>query len=62
MVTNALSDGEQAAFAAIVQGDVKKGSALVIRYEGPRGSPGMPEAPSLPLFSLLRTTSKAPHQ
>ena len=24
-------------------GEIKKGSALVIRYEGPRGSPGMPE-------------------
>ena len=36
-------DGEQAAFEAIIRGDIKKGSALVIRYEGPRGSPGMPE-------------------
>ena len=24
-------------------GEINKGSALVIRYEGPRGSPGMPE-------------------
>ena len=24
-------------------GEVRKGSALIIRYEGPRGSPGMPE-------------------
>merc|ERR1719284_1056746 len=36
-------DGEQAAFHAIIRGEVRKGSALVIRYEGPRGSPGMPE-------------------
>ena len=36
-------DGEQAAFEAIIRGEVKKGSALIIRYEGPRGSPGMPE-------------------
>jgi dihydroxy-acid dehydratase len=36
-------DGEQAAFEAIIRGEVRKGSALVIRYEGPRGSPGMPE-------------------
>eukprot|EP01098_Paradermamoeba_levis_P004660 TRINITY_DN1985_c0_g1_i1.p1 TRINITY_DN1985_c0_g1~~TRINITY_DN1985_c0_g1_i1.p1 ORF type:complete len:585 (+),score=189.63 TRINITY_DN1985_c0_g1_i1:58-1812(+) len=36
-------DGEQDAFNAIMKGEVKKGSVLVIRYEGPRGSPGMPE-------------------
>lgn len=36
-------DGEQAAFRAIIQGRVRKGSVLVIRFEGPRGSPGMPE-------------------
>merc|ERR1719284_719072 len=36
-------DGEQAAFHAIIRGEVRKGSALIIRYEGPRGSPGMPE-------------------
>lgn len=36
-------NGEQAAFKAVIQGEVRKGSALVIRYEGPRGSPGMPE-------------------
>ena len=36
-------DGEQAAFEGIIRGEVKKGEALIIRYEGPRGSPGMPE-------------------
>eukprot|EP01097_Dermamoeba_algensis_P009334 TRINITY_DN6550_c0_g1_i1.p1 TRINITY_DN6550_c0_g1~~TRINITY_DN6550_c0_g1_i1.p1 ORF type:complete len:549 (-),score=120.35 TRINITY_DN6550_c0_g1_i1:72-1718(-) len=36
-------DGEQDAFRAIMEGHVKKGSVLVIRYEGPKGSPGMPE-------------------
>ena len=36
-------DGEQAAFEAIIRGEIRKGSALIIRYEGPRGSPGMPE-------------------
>jgi len=41
-------DGEQSAFDAIMAGQVKKGSVIVIRYEGPKGSPGMPEmlAPS----------------
>ncbi|XP_074609045.1 dihydroxy-acid dehydratase 2-like isoform X3 [Acropora palmata] len=36
-------DGEEQAFQAIVSGKIKAGDALVIRYEGPRGSPGMPE-------------------
>lgn len=36
-------DGEEQAFQAIVSGKIKPGDALVIRYEGPRGSPGMPE-------------------
>eukprot|EP01012_Entosiphon_sulcatum_P037729 TRINITY_DN4857_c0_g1_i1.p1 TRINITY_DN4857_c0_g1~~TRINITY_DN4857_c0_g1_i1.p1 ORF type:complete len:600 (-),score=89.25 TRINITY_DN4857_c0_g1_i1:15-1718(-) len=36
-------DGEFAAFEAIMAGNVAKGSVLVIRYEGPKGSPGMPE-------------------
>jgi len=36
-------NGEQAAFRAIIQGKIKKGSVLIIRYEGPKGSPGMPE-------------------
>jgi len=30
-------------YNAIQAGEVKKGSVLVIRYEGPKGSPGMPE-------------------
>jgi len=36
-------DDEELAFAAIMRQEIKKGDALVIRYEGPRGSPGMPE-------------------
>ncbi|XP_065181071.1 dihydroxy-acid dehydratase 2-like [Sycon ciliatum] len=36
-------DGEQKAFDAIMQGQLKPGHVLVIRYEGPKGSPGMPE-------------------
>jgi dihydroxy-acid dehydratase len=34
---------EEAALAAILAGRVKKGDVLVIRYEGPRGGPGMRE-------------------
>lgn len=34
---------ENDAYEAIVAGKIKKGDVLVIRYEGPKGSPGMPE-------------------
>jgi dihydroxy-acid dehydratase len=36
-------DSEEAAFAAVQGGRIKAGDALVIRYEGPRGGPGMRE-------------------
>jgi len=36
-------DNEDAAFAEIMAGGIRKGDVLVIRYEGPKGSPGMPE-------------------
>jgi dihydroxy-acid dehydratase len=36
-------DEEAAAFAAIMGGEVKAGDALVLRYQGPKGGPGMPE-------------------
>eukprot|EP00942_MAST-04A_sp_MAST-4A-sp1_P001648 g1648.t1 len=36
-------DTEFLAYEAIVNGDIKAGDVLIIRYEGPKGSPGMPE-------------------
>lgn len=36
-------DGEYAANAGISNGEVKAGEVIVIRYEGPKGGPGMPE-------------------
>jgi dihydroxy-acid dehydratase len=36
-------ENEEAAFAAVGAGDVKAGDVVVIRYEGPRGGPGMRE-------------------
>jgi len=36
-------DSEDAAYKAIMNGLIKKGTVLVIRNEGPKGSPGMPE-------------------
>jgi dihydroxy-acid dehydratase len=36
-------DSEEEAFAAVQQGQIRSGDVLVIRYEGPRGGPGMRE-------------------
>ena len=36
-------DGEDGAMAAIMAGDIKPGTVIVIRYEGPKGGPGMRE-------------------
>jgi len=36
-------DSEEAAFAAVEAGKIKPGDVVVIRYEGPRGGPGMRE-------------------
>ncbi len=36
-------DSEEDALAAILDGSIRRGDVLVIRYEGPRGGPGMRE-------------------
>jgi len=36
-------DSEEDAFAAVQAGEIKTGDVVVIRYEGPRGGPGMRE-------------------
>ena len=36
-------DGEPLALKAVLDKKIKAGDVIVIRYEGPRGSPGMPE-------------------
>jgi dihydroxy-acid dehydratase len=36
-------ESEEAAFAAVQQGRITAGDVVVIRYEGPRGGPGMRE-------------------
>jgi dihydroxy-acid dehydratase len=41
--TARVYDGEEKATAAILAGKVKAGDVVVIRYEGPRGGPGMRE-------------------
>jgi dihydroxy-acid dehydratase len=41
--TARVFDGEQAALEAILAGSIAPGTAVVIRYEGPKGGPGMRE-------------------
>ena len=36
-------DGERAAFEAVTKGEIEKGDVVVLRYEGPKGGPGMQE-------------------
>ena len=36
-------DSEEETLAALEKGEIKPGAVVVIRYEGPRGGPGMPE-------------------
>jgi dihydroxy-acid dehydratase len=36
-------DSEEAAFAVVQRGDIRAGDVVVIRYEGPKGGPGMRE-------------------
>lgn len=36
-------DGEEAMLRALEQGKIAKGDVIIIRYEGPKGGPGMPE-------------------
>ncbi len=47
-------DGEQAAMKAILGQEIQEGDVMVIRYEGPRGAPGMPEmlSPTSALMGL----------
>ena len=47
-------DSEELAMAAIMEGTVKSGDVVVIRYEGPKGGPGMREmlAPTSAIMGL----------
>ena len=38
-----MFDSEEACLAAILAGAVKQGDVIIIRYEGPKGGPGMRE-------------------
>ncbi len=41
--TARVFDGEEAAMAAVTSGALRPGDVVVVRYEGPRGGPGMRE-------------------
>lgn len=41
--TAVVYDSEQESIDVILGGEVKPGSVVVLRYEGPKGGPGMPE-------------------
>ena len=41
--TARVFDSEENMLAALEQNEIKKGDVVVIRYEGPKGGPGMPE-------------------
>ena len=41
--TARVFDGEQGAMDAVTEGTLNKGDVVVIRYEGPKGGPGMRE-------------------
>jgi dihydroxy-acid dehydratase len=41
--TARVFDGEQGAMDALMRGDLRPGDVVVIRYEGPKGGPGMRE-------------------
>jgi dihydroxy-acid dehydratase len=47
-------DGEQAAMKAILARKIREGDVVVVRYEGPRGGPGMPEmlSPTSAIYGL----------
>jgi dihydroxy-acid dehydratase len=36
-------DSEEEMLAALERGEIRKGQVVIIRYEGPKGGPGMPE-------------------
>jgi dihydroxy-acid dehydratase len=47
-------DGERAAMDAILAREIREGDVVVVRYEGPRGGPGMPEmlSPTSAIYGL----------
>jgi dihydroxy-acid dehydratase len=42
-MTDANLRSEEDFYPALSKGEVKEGQVIVIRYQGPKGGPGMPE-------------------
>jgi dihydroxy-acid dehydratase len=42
-LSKVVFESEAEAFEGVVSGRVKRGDVMVVRGEGPRGAPGMPE-------------------
>ena len=59
--TAKVFDGEDAAYAAIIAGQIRSGDVVVLRYEGPRGGPGMREmlSPTATIAGMGLDTSVA---
>lgn len=59
--TARVFDGEDQAISAIYNSEIKPGDIVVIRYEGPKGGPGMPEMlnPTSALAGMKLDTSVA---
>ena len=45
-------DSEEEMIEALKRGEIKGGHVVVIRYEGPKGGPGMPEMRNFPLLCV----------
>lgn len=48
-----IYESEKDAIRGLIKGDVKKENVMVIRYEGPKGAPGMPEMLTVTLLIEL---------
>jgi dihydroxy-acid dehydratase len=57
--TALVFDQEEDMLAALERGEIVKGSVIVIRYEGPKGGPGMPEM--LTCTSAIMGAGLGPH-
>ncbi|HYA26869.1 MAG TPA: dihydroxy-acid dehydratase, partial [Thermodesulfovibrionales bacterium] len=59
--TAKVYDSEEAGMKAILRGEIKPGSVVVIRYEGPKGGPGMREmlSPTATIAGMGLTESVA---
>ena len=53
-----ITDAEQEALDALQGGSIEEGTVIVIRYEGPKGGPGMPEILAVTLQLVMSGLSR----